>query len=485
MKRIQLTLKLIDPLVISQSSATEGLHQTLDYIPGSNLLGAMAAKHYQDLDNAETIFHSGQVRFGNAYPVIDNQLTQPVPMSLHYTKGQPERAVTNLLTGNIEGQPKQHRKGYLTPDLQLIKPKKDLHLRTAIEAGKGTAAENQLYTYQSIKAGMTYQAHIDCDSEQLANTVSSLLKTGQTLRFGRSKTAHYGRSELKKIEVIDLASPELYKNNEQIILWLASDLIAYDYETGQPTLMPTLKDLGLAESGDLIASKSFIRTRSYSPYNGFRRSYDMQQQVISQGSILVYPKVEINTEQLKQGLGVYTETGHGQVVNVDEKWQAVFQQPFTLNEPEKDKPKDKPVQSVLANMLKSRYAVLENKEALQEPVNKALKELIKLYQSIRSYNGTSVGVEVGPSSTQWGRIRTLTEKQTFDNKQKLISALEDILKEGDEAWTTADNQNSFKSFLRKTIYDFKDKKNIGVFVRMLARESSHSQQIAAARKGDK
>ena len=139
MQRITLNFNLIDPNIISQSSATEGLHATLDYIPGSNILGAIAGKLYatikqHDKFNAFDIFHSSSVRFGNATVVINQQVCYPIPKSLHYPKGRDKYENVNNLLHPVQGntQPKQLREGYVSSKGQVITITKQLHLRTAL-----------------------------------------------------------------------------------------------------------------------------------------------------------------------------------------------------------------------------------------------------------------------------------------------------------------------------------------------------------------
>ena len=77
--------------VISETSATAGVHSTLDYLPGAALLGACAASLYDSLAPEESflVFHSGRVRFGNAYPLAENGAPAiPVPAAMP----QPQKA---------------------------------------------------------------------------------------------------------------------------------------------------------------------------------------------------------------------------------------------------------------------------------------------------------------------------------------------------------------------------------------------------------
>ncbi|MDN3686067.1 hypothetical protein QW180_30930 [Vibrio sinaloensis] len=81
------TLTAQDALVLSQNNASTGAHQTLDYIPGSAVLGALAGIDYpNDEELAWSLFHSGEVVFSNCYPIIDGQPGLPTPFSWHYKK---------------------------------------------------------------------------------------------------------------------------------------------------------------------------------------------------------------------------------------------------------------------------------------------------------------------------------------------------------------------------------------------------------------
>ncbi len=59
----QFEIVLTQPLIISQQAASAGAHQSLDYIPGSVLLGLVASRLYArlDADSAWTVFHSGRI----------------------------------------------------------------------------------------------------------------------------------------------------------------------------------------------------------------------------------------------------------------------------------------------------------------------------------------------------------------------------------------------------------------------------------------
>jgi hypothetical protein len=483
---IQLTLQ--EPLVISQSNATEGAHQSLDYLPGATLLGALAAKHYANFKVkglSYDIFHSGKVRFNNAYPVIDNQASQPLPLSLHYDKlGDKESPINYLHTKFNNGeQGKQHRKGYITKQdnqaWSLYEPQKTLQMRTAINPNKGIAQESQLYGYQMLKAGEIYQTQIDCDSPELESLLRDSLASQKELLIGRSRSAQYGRVNLNVLpkQINELKEPLMKVDGDIcLILWLKSDMAIYN-QNGQPTLSPTLKELGLETTGEFMAHKSYVRTRQYSAYNGFRRSYDLERQVISQGSVLTYKIIGNFVANdliiLQQGLGAFTENGLGQVV-LNPKIQQVLQ--LETVKLQKQAPQNIPKNvekpnSELIQFLESKHhaiAVIDNM-ALSLP--ESLNTIKEMYKSARNYNGVQAGQTCGPTKTQWGAIRDLaeSEKTTQDLHHALFSNNDGFInKDNDEHWGISTGKETFKSYLESLVNTDLEKPKTPEYIRILS-----------------
>jgi CRISPR-associated protein Csx10 len=465
MKTIQIKLTLQEPLVISQSNATEGAHQSLDYLPGATLLGAMAAKHYVTLkakNLAYDIFHSGKVRFQNAYPLIDNKPSKPMPLSLHFNKLGEKLEPLNYLHKVFEKgeQGKQHRKGYITKSNStsfIYEPSKTLKMRTAIDAKKGTAQEGQLFGYQMLQAGESFIANIDCDDEALASSVCSILNQQNEILIGRSRSAQYGRVSL---EVLPTASKSItapvikIKNKNCLVLWLASDMAVYNKQ-GQPTLSPTLLELGLSDCGSFDSSKSFVRTRKYAPYNGFRRSYDLERQVLAKGSILTY---ELSTDltdndlkTLSEGLGAYTESGLGQVV-LDEAILGLQDSQTKLTEWKLVSSKSgmtlKTTDLIQYLKMKSDEAKASGQYALL--IDEQLEALSKLYKSARNFNGAQKGATCGPTKTQWGMVRQAATNA--DGAQTLFDSLfhekNGAIRAQDEHWSVSTGSKSFMSYLQ-------------------------------------
>lgn len=483
---IQLTLQ--EPLVISQSNATEGAHQSLDYLPGATLLGALAAKHYANFKVkglSYDIFHSGKVRFNNAYPVIDNQASQPLPLSLHYDKLGDKKTPINYLHTKFKNgeQGKQHRKGYISKQSNqawsLYEPQKTLQMRTAINPKKGMAQESQLYGYQMLNAGEVYQTQIDCDSPELESFLRESLVNQKELLIGRSRSAQYGRVTVNVLpkQTTELKEPVMNVDGDIcLVLWLTSDMAVYN-KNGQPTLSPTLQEIGLQTTGEFMAHKSYVRTRQYSAYNGFRRSYDLERQVISQGSVLTY---KIDNEffaddltTIQQGLGAFTENGLGQVV-LNPNTQELLQLE-TVNLQKQDQqniPKDveKP-SSELIQFLERKQSSIAAKDQMALAIANSIDTIKKMYQSARNYNGVQPGQTCGPTKTQWGAIRDLAESEkTIEDLDKALFSTNNgfINNDNDEHWGISTGSETFKNYLQELLINNLKNQQTPEYIRILA-----------------
>lgn len=221
MPSFNLHITLDEAVIFSQDAATLGGHRTLDYIPGSALLGACAAALYQRLGTQSfAVFHAGKVRFGNAYPLSHHHaMCRPMPFAWFYPKGAEYKdkdnennrlkasAIYNLKYREADKpnqpyqlpdnkQPKQLRGGYISDDLYLVTPKSSLRMKTAINPDTARAADSQLFGYQALEAQQVFVATIDIDESiesGIDATTTQLIKQSMTgtLFLGRSRSAQW------------------------------------------------------------------------------------------------------------------------------------------------------------------------------------------------------------------------------------------------------------------------------------------------------
>ncbi len=340
-----LELELLDDMVLSATSATTGGHRTLDYVPGSALLGAFACvffpalreKHKEEPGRAERegalALLAAQVSLGNAVPVSpQGGATLPVPLSWHQAKDGPpvtggvlaEPAICNFAvleyerSGLKDGQPVQMREGWLDPASGPVAviPRTQT-LKTGVDSDLGkyeTARETALFRYEAIARGTRFVSRLEIKDSALGEHVRAAFD-GKIIRLGRSKSTEFGRARCSLRPVAGSAEPKV---TSTAILLAESDLALVD-ERGFPTLEPTGAHFNLTD-WKLDRQHSYLRFRRYSLWNAKRGGPDIERQVICKGSVIVFTTENATGEaspKLRVGLGQAEGLGR---VRVGEDW---------------------------------------------------------------------------------------------------------------------------------------------------------------------
>lgn len=413
MPRANLDIQLLQPAIFTLQSGSAGIPQGLDYTPGATLLGHVAARLYAGLDaeQAWAVFHSGKVRFGDALPLHGDQPGYPMPLAWHVNKGESANADGRLLSTQVfdaaqvdqhEGrQPAQLRHGYVTADGHWLNPARQHTLKTAIDPDNGRAADGQLFGYETLAAGQTFRADISADDDidgALWQTVLDALQG--TARLGRSRSAQFGKVEMTARPADAVSAPD--DAGEQLTLWLLADLALE--RAGQPCTQPHPDLLGLPEGSQWLPNASFLRQRSYSPYNAYRRHHDPQRQVISRGSVLRYrlPAAlsAAQRQRLQQGLGLHVECGLGQA----------WVNPPLLAKPQ---PEFATAQAQAAPVVQRAAKGSLFTAALQarlqrmggQPSEQRARELLGHYEYLVQQALRYDSAAVPPGRSQWGRLK--------------------------------------------------------------------------------
>lgn len=454
MKTLDVVITLQDDCIFSERNATAGVHKALDYIPGGALLGAVAARLYAELDNEQAFnwFHSGKVRFGNAYPLVDGKRTFPMPACWHQAKGKSpidegkvdagkiwrlDKCENNSLPDNQ--QPQQLRAGYVSLDGCVAEAHKSFRMKTAIDTETGRAKESALFGYDALQAGQRFYAQISYDDVINEADIAQLKAIFQKpLLLGRSRSAEYGRATIEILQTAQPLPPDKTTSKE-ITLWLLSDLMALD-EYGQPTLSPKPDHLGLPE-GELVAENSFLRTRRYSTWNAHKQGYEMERQVISKGSVLVYKlKSRLTAEHLQRiaaGLGIERQAGLGQVwlnppLLADEKPKFdTSVKPVVITLP-KDEQKPEPLKPALITWLESQQRQSSTQQTFAREARQIARTYQKLMESARGLKGLGKEVHIGPSQSQWGAV--LAAAKSRQSLESFINATDGSFKPKGEGW---------------------------------------------------
>jgi len=91
MVRIQLLLRSLSPVAFSARRSTSNFIDTLDYVPGSALRGATAARYLREIGEApdsrfQAVFVQGEASFGNLYPVRYSRHSFVIPATARSCK---------------------------------------------------------------------------------------------------------------------------------------------------------------------------------------------------------------------------------------------------------------------------------------------------------------------------------------------------------------------------------------------------------------
>lgn len=465
-KFFKVTLK--SDVVLNSKLATEGNMETLDYIPGSNFLGIVAAQLYpsdeelkesqEKAERAFNIFHSGDVSFGDATISIKNELSYPVPFDYMMVKGEDKLGehqvyLQHLLRSDKSNHPqdsegyrlqlKQKRGGFITTSGKTIsKIKKTFALKSAQDATTRRSKEGAMFGFESLKAGQEFVFSVQSEDESLLNKVTKYLEGDK--RIGKSKNAEYGQV---KIEVLK-GNPKriaTFENKEYSLVYVQSNLCVIDSLTGQPVLQPSARDLGL--NGEIDWGKSLIRSYSYSPWNGRRNTNDTLRTCIAAGSVLY---IQGQNETGNKSIGAFQSEGLGRIIinpeflkgnEVDAKcdFVKIIEKPKNASkEGEKIDYNSLNVSTSLGNFLKQKGIGQQNELELSQAIQEAY------------LNATTKESYQRVTSSQWGAIRAYaTKADSFEElRSNLLEGSEAYLKHGvayDGIWSKGKNLENIKN----------------------------------------
>ncbi|UCZ57703.1 hypothetical protein LGV61_05360 [Desulfurispirillum indicum] len=304
------------PVIIQSRSATSGKVENLDYIPGSVFLG-IVAQAYDQFRDPFAVFHAGKVRFGDAHLVHEGEISLKAPLSWHRDSGGKLHC---LHRGERQGtdKVKQVRDSYITTT-RLLQPVKHFSLKSAFDQEKRQSKENQMYGYEALAGGQEWAFWVEIDESVHPEDCQRIrdMLCGQK-RIGKARGSEYGLVTMRPESTLTCPLKEssaVPHDGETHYLYALSDWILHDHHSGTPRLVPTAQDLGLGSEVDLHIdwSRSFLRTRSFTSYNGIQRSRGTLRQAIIKGSVLCLKNLSA-TSSFPDAIGAYTHEGYGKVL---------------------------------------------------------------------------------------------------------------------------------------------------------------------------
>ncbi len=242
MRSVKLKLEALEPLVITNGSAEGKSHESLKYIPANMILGALAfawrnLKHLEVGDDNEEFRHlflDATVKWGHAYPQVNDKQTVPIPLCYQKIKnysGLPtvdeqnaqKSRVINLSALKLENDetlrsclPNDwlHRKddvvklkkleqGFMCiPQLCMPNLASSYKMHVAINKDRETQ-QTKLFGYQSLNKGSSFISEIFCP-DSLVSSLKDLILKASEFSIGHGRNSGYG-----KVRAVIL-SDELY-----------------------------------------------------------------------------------------------------------------------------------------------------------------------------------------------------------------------------------------------------------------------------------
>jgi CRISPR-associated protein Csx10 len=343
MHAIRYRITSLSPLLFASNTGDPNMVATLDYIPGTHLRGMFATEYIKRKDlgvaahKDETFYNwflKGELKFTNAYIVwekIDKtHRLLPIPLSIQREKGHEVTAYDLLFQeeefdkqttgisgyGNLEGSI-LYKKGV----------KKSLNFHHARDREKGVSKEGQIFNYESINQGQTFEGFIIGQSDDLRE-FTSIISSG-IYYLGRSRNNQYGKI---RFEIVSKEPEEFYseinlkqESAENIVLTLLSDTIIYNEHGFSTTDTRELEKLLNCK-----ITKSFIRQSEEEGFISVWKLKTPSEVCFKAGSCFLLENADIERlkELQKTGIGMRTHEGFGRFVI---GWQGE-DKPFNIKE---------------------------------------------------------------------------------------------------------------------------------------------------------
>lgn len=400
----QFDVKLLSDLSLTADAATVGKHTCLDYIPGSAFLGAAVAEDLRRGNEFDAdFFLSGRVRFTDALPVVNGRSTYPMPRSFGRVKNKNwngEKAYNPIASdrpSDVQLQP--WKSGYMTDDGVVYSVDVKSNIKTAIDRNVGRAKDEELFETESISSGQCFRMRIMAESEDDLKKASELISG--IVYIGRSRTAEFGKVQICETASDECAYEQSASGDTRLVhIFLVSDLLLK--HNGMPSLVPDASDFGI-ENASVVWDKTFIDTKTVSPWNSFFNCRTEERQLIAKGSVITFRTEDEMTAEdlaalrskLSGGVGFCREEGLGDVM-VNPKW--LINAPILKKYERKTEKRLCQAMTPLSNYLSRKFDAVRYAAQAHDEAQAWVDEWIKTFYSTK---------EDAPSKAQWGTIRVM------------------------------------------------------------------------------
>ena len=317
---LSLTVRLNSPAMFAGKNSNE----TLDYIPGSAVLGAFAAGYLNgggDSDDFDRLFLSGAVSFPNMYITDGKTVSAPAPAVLGKAKDSKEIwYIFSEDNDTSKPLPKAFKGGYLIEDKEStpekpkakeLKPEKEVIYHNGKKQGEDSEKKQKkdsklLYTQECLSEGQLFSGAIRGTGKDL-NRLFSVIKCGK-INLGRSKSAQYSSCDIVRAKCVPVNTESV--SSGKVYALLCSDVILTDENAAFSTdIFVLAKALGAAPD-DIDAAHSSLKYTTVMGYISVGRYKRSHIRAFEKGSVLCFesktelPRYMTIGERQNEGFGV-------------------------------------------------------------------------------------------------------------------------------------------------------------------------------------
>ncbi len=358
MKGITFSFHTIEPILATSFQGDPNSDLSYSYIPGSMIRGAIISRYLRhhklselDINNItvrKLFFDETKTLYLNAYLMSqEDKRTLPVPLSWFKDKDaklpEPdERGSMRIYDHAIEYElpdeditPKRVEQKFCTVCDQSVvlyseKRRINIHNFRNRKKGKGIKEQGEIFRYEALDAGQTFQAVILCQDKDLLDIILQLIQNSTNIWLGGSQSAGYGKTQTKDNDIKILGDDwseieipfENRANDKKLTITLLSDTILRD-EWGQAIADANLIKPAIEETlhKALQTPKSVIIYSGSTLIGGFNRKWGLplpQTPALSAGSVIVFEGVGLTSEEIQRlefyGIGERRNEGFGRIV---------------------------------------------------------------------------------------------------------------------------------------------------------------------------
>ena len=435
--KISLLLRADSNIMVSKQNS----EISEDYIPGSNIMGAIASKYIEnnniDFDKLsreyQDLFLNGTVKYSNAYITDkDGKIKYyPAPLSFSKVKDKSNQYHNKMYDVNEENiQLSNIGNKYVSLDgnnyIKEVKQSESYHHQRAKDLKVGHVSTRDeggaFYQFTSIDMNQCFLTEIEIPGKY-AKIILNFLDKDEVLRVGKSKTAEYGKLTIKDIQIAE--EKQETKRYKKFGVVLTSPLILFDKENvkianSKDSLIRELKEL--FGDKELNATKAFI---GYSDESGYNAIWNLpKEQLISfeKGTTICFESTNENELKEEYSLGLKQNEGYGKLIiyPMQENGSSILQLKEYKN----------------TDIEKIKYNELQNqtKKILNNSIKKVIKEEIqeKAFNEIYTIDSKTQKIKkvnIKLNNTTIGRVLLmLQESNTLEEFMNNIEAIKDMKK---------------------------------------------------------